>query len=272
MLLRRTLLATAAALALVACSTDAPSAEVGRGASPLTLRKRTPEYAVDVVRAYPHDTTAFTQGLLWHDGALYEGTGVVGRSSIRRVELATGAVQQRRDLPAPHFGEGIVILNDLLYQLTWQSKQAFVYDARTFAPKGEFSYEGEGWGLTTDGSQLFMSDGTSTLRVIDPATFTVLRLIPVTENGSAVRNLNELEWVKGELWANVWTTDRIARIDPTTGAVVGWIDLAGLLPQSLRHGGEDVLNGIAYDAAGDRLFVTGKNWARVFEVTLRPKL
>lgn len=269
--LRRSLLVTTAALALVACSTDAPSAEVGRGASPLTVRKRTPEYAVDVVRAYPHDTTAFTQGLVWHDGALYEGTGVIGRSSIRRVDLTTGAVLQKRDLPAPHFGEGIVILGDRLYQLTWQSNKAFVYDARTFAPLEEFRYEGEGWGLTTDGSQLYMSDGTSTVRVLDPATFTVLRVIPVTENGSAVRNLNELEWVKGELWANVWTSDRIARIDPATGAIIGWIDLSGLLPPSLRHGGEDVLNGIAYDAAGDRIFVTGKNWSRVFEVTLRPK-
>lgn len=266
--LRVVALAAATALVVAACSADAPAAE-GGGASPLTVRPRTPEYVADVVRAYVHDTSAFTQGLQYVDGVLYEGTGEVGHTSIRRVALATGAVEQRRDVPAPYFGEGIVVLGDRLFQLTWKNGVAFVYDRATFAPRGEFRYEGEGWGLTSDGSQLFMSDGTATLRVLDPATFQVLRTIEVNENGSAVRYLNELEWVKGELWANVWMTDRIARIDPQTGAVVGWINLTGLLPASLRHGNEDVLNGIAYDAAGDRIFVTGKRWARLFEITLR---
>jgi glutaminyl-peptide cyclotransferase len=254
---------------LAACGTDAPAAE--DGASPLTARPRTPVYVADVVRSFPHDTSAFTQGLVFLDGVLYEGTGTVGKSSIRRVTLETGEVQQRRDLAPPHFGEGIALVGDRLYQLTWTSGVAFVYDRATFAPREEFRYEGEGWGLTTDGSQLYMSDGTAQLRVLDPATFAVTRRVTVTENGSPVRYLNELEWVKGELWANVWTSDRIARIDPQSGAITGWIDLTGLLPQSLRHGSEDVLNGIAYDATGDRIFVTGKNWARLFEITLRRK-
>lgn len=266
-LLRHAVVALSAPALLAACSADAPAAE--GGASPLTVRPRTPEYVADIVRAYVHDTSAFTQGLQYVDGVLYEGTGEVGTSSIRRVALETGAVQQRRDVPPPYFGEGIVVLGDRLFQLTWKNRVAFVYDKATFAPRGEFTYEGEGWGLTSDGAELFMSDGTATLRVLDPATFTVRRTIAVNENGSPVRYLNELEWVKGELWANVWTTDRIARIDPQTGAVIGWINLTGLLPASLRHGAEDVLNGIAYDAAGDRIFVTGKRWARLFEITLR---
>jgi glutamine cyclotransferase len=266
----RALLLAASVSALAACSSDAPAAEDGsRGASPLTVRKRTPVYVADVVREYPHDKEAFTQGLLWHDGQLYESTGQVGKSNIRRVALETGAVQQQRDLASPHFGEGIALLNDRIYQLTWTSGKAFVYDRRTFEPRGEFTYEGEGWGITTDGSQLIMSDGTSQLRVLDPATFDVVRRVTVTENGSPVRYLNELEWVKGELWANVWMSDRIARIDPQSGAILGFIDLTGLLPQSLRTGNEDVLNGIAYDATGDRIFVTGKNWARLYEITLR---
>ena len=266
-LLRHALVALSAPVLLAACSADAPAAE--GGASPLTVRPRTPEYVADVVRAYVHDTSAFTQGLQYVDGALYEGTGEVGSTSIRRVALETGAVQQRRDVPPPYFGEGIVVLGDRLFQLTWKNRVAFVYDKETFAPRGEFTYEGEGWGLTSDGAELFMSDGSATVRVLDPATFAVRRTIAVNENGSPVRYLNELEWVKGELWANVWTTDRIARIDPQTGAVIGWINLTGLLPANLRHGGEDVLNGIAYDAAGDRIFVTGKRWARLFHITLR---
>jgi glutaminyl-peptide cyclotransferase len=264
---RSLLVGAIAAVVAAACGGDAPAAE--GGASPLTVRPRTPEYVADVVRAFTHDTSAFTQGLQFVDGVLYEGTGEVGTSSIRRVRLETGEVQQRRDVPAPYFGEGIVVFGDALYQLTWKNGVAFVYDKQSFAPRREFRYDGEGWGLTSDGTQLFMSDGSATIRVLDPQTFGVLRTIAVNENGSPVRNLNELEWVKGELWANVWTTDRIARIDPQSGAVVGWINLTGLLPASLRHGNEDVLNGIAYDAATDRIFLTGKRWARLFEITLR---
>jgi glutaminyl-peptide cyclotransferase len=259
-------------VALPACSSDAPAADDGmRGASPLTVGRRTPTYGADVAREFPHDTAAFTQGLVWHDGTMYESTGQVGQSNIRRVAVETGAVEQRRDLAPPHFGEGIAIVGEKLFQLTWQSGVAYVYDRQSFAPRGEFRYEGEGWGLTTDGSQLIMSDGTAALRFLDPETFAESHRITVTENGTPVKNLNELEWVKGEVWANVWTTDRIARIDPQTGAVVGWINLTGLLPASLRSGREDVLNGIAYDAAGDRIFVTGKKWSRLYQITLRPQ-
>ena len=261
-------------LALVACScsTDAPAADDGQlGASPLTVRRRTPVYVADVVREYAHDTAAFTQGLIWHEGEMYESTGEVGGSSIRRVSLDDGKVLQKRDLPAPHFGEGIAIVGEKLFQLTWTSGIAYVYDRRTFEPRGEFRYQGEGWGLTTDGTQLVMSDGSATLRYLDPETFTVTRRLEVTENGTPVRNLNELEWVKGEIWANVWTTDNIARIDAQTGAVIGWINLTGLLPANVRTGREDVLNGIAYDASGDRIFVTGKRWARLYQISLRPQ-
>ncbi len=268
---RRLALHAALLALLVACGSDAPAADGGmRGASPLTVRKRTPTYAADVIREYPHDTAAFTQGLLWFEGELYEGTGLVGKSNIRRVKLETGDVLQRRDLLPPHFGEGIAIIGDRLYQLTYTTGMAFVYDRRTFAPLGEFRYDGEGWGLTTDGSQLIMSDGTPTLRFVNPADFSVIRTVVVTENGTPVRYLNELEWVKGEIWANVWMNDSIARIDPQSGAIIGWINLSGLLPQHVRTGREDVLNGIAYDAAGDRIFVTGKYWPRLYEIDVRP--
>lgn len=269
-LFRRSAL-SALALLCMACSTDAPAADEGtRGASPLTLRKRPPEYRASVTREYPHDTAAFTQGLIWHDGQMYESTGEVGTSTIRRVKLETGEVLQRRDLPPPHFGEGIAILGDKMYQLTWKSGSAFVYDLKSFAPRGEFKYDGEGWGLTTDGAQLIMSDGTPILRYVNPADFSVTRTVTVTENGTPVSNLNELEWVKGEVWANVWLSDKIARIDPQSGVVLGYINLTGLLPAAVRTGREDVMNGVAYDAAGDRIFVTGKRWARLYEISLRP--
>ncbi len=267
---RRVLSSAALAVLCVACSTDAPAADDRvRADSPLTVGRRTPVYRVDVVRSFAHDTAAFTQGLLWHEGEMFESTGEVGRSNIRRVDVQTGEVKQRRDLPPPHFGEGIVILGDKLYQLTWQSGKGFVYDKNTFAPLGEFTYEKEGWGLTTDGTHLIMSDGTPRLRFLDPETFKVVREVMVNENGSSVNAVNELEMVKGEIWANKWMTDRIMRIDPITGTVLGWIDLAGLLPDSERTGNEDVLNGIAYDAEGDRIFVTGKKWPRLFQITLR---
>ncbi len=257
-----------AVMASGACSTDAPAAD--GGASPLTMRRRTPEYRADIVREYAHDTAAFTQGLQWHDGQLLESTGQIGRSNIRRVQLDDGKVLQRRDLAPPHFGEGIVVAGDTLYQLTWQSGVAFLYDPTSFAPLGEFRYQGEGWGITSDGSQLIMSDGSATLRFLDRGTFDTIRTVTVMENGTPVRQLNELEWVDGEVWANVWTTDRIARIDPQSGNVVGWINLTGLLPESVRTGKEDVMNGIAYDAANKRIFVTGKYWPRLYEIRLRP--
>jgi glutaminyl-peptide cyclotransferase len=229
-----------------------------------------PRYTYALVRSYPHDSTAFTQGLQYVDGFLYEGTGNHGASSIRKVNLETGEVLQKHDLPQQYFGEGIVVRRDELVQLTYQTEIGFVYDRHTFAPKRTFKYQGEGWGLTEDGKNLIMSDGSDRLRLLDPTTLKELRRIPVTAGGTPVRNLNELEWVKGEIFANIWQTDYIARIDPATGRVTGWIDLRGLLSPRERAK-TDVLNGIAYDAAGDRLFVTGKWWPRVFEIRLVAK-
>jgi glutamine cyclotransferase len=226
-----------------------------------------PMYGYTVEHVFPHDPDAFTQGLQFLDGVLYEGTGLNGRSSIRRVALDTGKVLQKRDVPEQYFGEGITVWKSELVQLTWQSGVAFVYDRQTFAPRRTFTYSGEGWGLTEDGVGLVMSDGTDSLRFLDPETFAERRRLKVTAIGEAVRNLNELEFVKGEIFANVWMTDYVARIDPTSGKVTGWIDLRGLLTDRERAS-TDVLNGIAYDSAGDRLFVTGKWWPKVFEIKL----
>jgi len=226
-----------------------------------------PTYRYTIAATYPHDPNAFTQGLQYLDGFLYEGTGLNGRSSIRKVTLETGAVLQKRDTPAEHFGEGVTVWKSTLIQLTWQSGLAFTYDLATFAPLRAFKYRGEGWGLTHDGTNLVMSDGTSDLRFLAPETFVERRRVRVTAAGKPVASLNELEFVKGEIFANVWQTDRIARIDPRSGNVTGWIDLSGLLPQKDRTP-DGVLNGIAYDAARDRLFVTGKLWPKLFEIRL----
>ena len=222
-----------------------------------------------IVRSYPHDPGAFTQGLLFRDGFLYEGTGLNGQSSIRKVRLETGEVLQVKRLERHHFGEGIAIWNDSLIQLTWQTGIAFVYDRNTFERTGTFSYKGEGWGLTHDGTNLVMSDGSPQLRFLDPKTFREVRRITVRDGGLPVSQLNELEYVRGEIFANVWQTERIARIAPATGQVKGWIDLRGLLAPG-DAAGADVLNGIAYDEAGDRLFVTGKLWPRLFHIQLLP--
>jgi glutamine cyclotransferase len=226
-----------------------------------------PMFGYQLVRVYPHDPKAFTQGLQYVNGVLYEGTGQVGESSIRKVELATGKVLQHRDVPAPHFGEGITVWKNDVIELTWQTHVAFVYDRITFQPKKQFTYPGEGWGLTQDATSLYMSDGTDELRVLDPTTFTEKRRIKVTAAGAPLRNLNELEYVKGEIFANVWQTDYIARIAPDTGKVSGYIDLRGLLTPAERAK-TDVLNGVAYDAEHDRLFVTGKWWPKLFEVKI----
>jgi glutamine cyclotransferase len=229
-----------------------------------------PTYVYQVVKTYPHDRAAFTQGLLLLDGFLYESTGLNGQSSLRKVELETGRVLQRQAVPQQYFAEGLANFGNDLIQLTWQSNVAFVYDRATFRQKRTFSYPGEGWGLTTDGNRLVMSDGTATIRFLDPATFRETGRIQVTDRGRPVIYLNELEMVKGEIFANIWQTDRIARINPQTGQVVGWIDLSGLLDQrELQFGA--VLNGIAYDARADRLFVTGKLWPRLFEIKLLPQ-
>ena len=230
-----------------------------------------PTAGFEVVQSWPHDPDAFTQGLLYHQGKLYEGTGLNGRSSVREVELETGAVLRRRNLAREYFGEGLARIGGKLYQLTWRSRVGFIYDAATFELVGQFSYDNEGWGLTADDSSLILSDGTSTLRFLDPTTFAVKRTVTVTDAGREVSRLNELEYIRGEIYANVWTTNSLVRIHPATGKVTGWIDLTGLLPAPERHGEEDVLNGIAYDAAGDRLLVTGKLWPRLFHIRAVPR-
>jgi glutamine cyclotransferase len=218
-----------------------------------------------VVAAYPHDPAAFTQGLAIEAGELYEGTGQYGASTIRRVDLTSGRPEKQRALGPRYFGEGIAILDGLLYQLTWQNGVVVVYDLATFEVERTVEYEGEGWGLTHDGDELIMSDGSATIRFRDPQTFAVTREIEVRHDGVPVSRLNELEYVEGEIWANIWYDDRIARISPADGQVLGFIDLTTLYPQSAR-GSEAVLNGIAYDPAAKRLFVTGKNWPQLYEI------
>ena len=228
-------------------------------------------YDYRIVKTYPHDNTAFTQGLEYRDGFLYEGTGISGMSSVRRVALATGQVIQKFDVPQPFFGEGITVLGQQIFELTYTTETGFVYDKSSLRVLRSFNYSGEGWGLTNDGKQLYMSDGSSQIRVWDPSSLKEVRRITVKDGSREIRDLNELEFVKGEIYANVWHEDRIARISPMDGKVLGWIDLTNILPKSEHPDPEAVLNGIAYDAAGDRLFVTGKLWPKIFEIRLVPK-
>ncbi|MGO9324790.1 MAG: glutaminyl-peptide cyclotransferase [Terracidiphilus sp.] len=224
-----------------------------------------------IVHTYPHDPQAYTQGLLYEDGYLYESTGLNGRSSLRMVELETGRVQQKADVRDKYFAEGLAAWGSTLIQLTWQSHIAFVYDRFSFRLLHTFTYKGDGWGLTEDGKNLILSDGTANLRFFDPGTFREVRHIVVKDHGSQVMQLNELEYVHGEVYANVWHADRIARISPATGKVLGWIDLSGLLSPGQVSDPEAVLNGIAFDAAHDRLFVTGKLWPKLFEIKIVPE-
>ncbi len=235
-------------------------------AAPSLAQKRATVDSFKVVNVYPHDTAAYTQGLIYRDGFLFESTGLNGQSTLRKVKLETGAIVQQHRLDQPYFGEGLAAWKEQLVQLTWRSNLAFVYDAKSFAPRRTFSYSGEGWGLTHDGARFILSDGTDELRFLDPETFREIRRVPVMAGGVPVRDLNELEFVRGEIYANVWNTDRIARISPQSGQVTGWIDLRGLMSTGYRLDPEAVLNGIAYDAANNRLFVTGKLWPRLFEI------
>jgi glutamine cyclotransferase len=230
-----------------------------------------PIYGYEVVHVWPHDPNAFTQGLVFHDGKLLESTGQEGRSSLRRVELETGTVPQKVDVPEPYFAEGITLLKGKIYQLTWQHQLGFIYDAWTFEKIGQFNYQGEGWGLANDGQSLILSDGSNRLRFLDPDNFQVRKTIAVLDGTMPVMEINELEYVKGEIYANIWHADRIARIDPQTGRVVGWIDLTGLLARGEVHDEEAVLNGIAYDETNGRLFVTGKLWPKLFEIRVTRK-
>ena len=227
-----------------------------------------PIYGYEVVHVWPHDRNAFTQGLVFHDGKLLESTGEVGHSSLRRVELETGKVVQKIDVPVPYFAEGITLLKGKIYQLTWQDKLGFIYDASTFDKIGTFNYEGEGWGLANDGQSLILSDGSNRIRFIDPDNFQVRKTIAVFDGKMPVNEINELEYIQGEIYANIWHTDHIVRIDPQAGRIVGWIDLRGLLSSGEVQDEEAVLNGIASDETNGRLFVTGKLWPKLFEIRL----
>lgn len=223
-----------------------------------------------IVHTYPHDQQAFTQGLVYLDGHLYESTGIEGKSSLREEDLETGRILKFQEVADNYFAEGLTDWGNTLIQLTWQSHVAFVYDRATFRFLRSFNYDGEGWGLTHDAKNLILSDGSNTLRFFDPATFRETRRITVMDHGKPVPQLNELEFIHGEIYANVWHADRIARISPATGQVRGWIDLSGILPASEHSTTEAVLNGIAYDAAHDRIFVTGKLWPKIFEIKIVP--
>jgi glutaminyl-peptide cyclotransferase len=248
--------------------------------SPMTATN-VPVYTYEVVNTFKHDSKAFTEGLFFHNGFLYESTGEEGESNLRKVELSTGKVVQQQNLGEDSFGEGTTILNGKIYQLTWREGTAFVYDAETLKPLKQFRYQGDGWGLTNDGTNLYMTDSTHVIRVIDPETFKTVRTIPVLrEDGKPLMQINELEFIKGELWSNVWHSEDpqilgkpnyIARIDPQTGKLLGWIDLQEISPDDVKRGTENTLNGIAYDAGGDRIFVTGKNWKKLFEIKVKPK-
>ena len=241
------------------------------------VNAKIPEYTYEIVNTYPHDPAAFTQGLIFHNGFLYEGTG--GKdgdpfySALRKVELKTGKVLQKFDLSRDYFGEGVTILGDKIYQITWREGTAFVYDVNDFKLLREFRYPGQGWGLTHDGTNLIMSDGTHVIRYINPENFQTIRTISVfDERGRPQMNLNELELIKGEIWANVWEDETILRIDPANGKILGKINLEKLARDQMKSSPDaDVLNGIAYDSEGDRVFVTGKRWNKLFEIKIIPK-
>lgn len=236
----------------------------------VTAPARVPTYTYEIVRGYPHDPGAFTQGLVYHQGVFYESTGLNGQSSLRKVEIETGRVLQKIDVPAQFFAEGLALFNGRLHQLTWQNRRGFIYDLNSFNLLNTFEYTGEGWGLAHDGTSLILSDGTDQIRYLDAGDFRVRATIRVHDNGRPITLLNELEYIKGEIYANVWQTDRIARIDPKTGRVTAWVNLSGLLSPEDRAGRSvDVLNGIAYDEAADRLFITGKYWPKLFEIKLK---
>jgi len=249
-----------------------------------------PVYTYEIVNTFKHDPKSFTQGLVINNGIFYESTGEYGDSSLRKVEIESGKVLQKKDLDKDYFAEGMTILNGKIYQITWQNGICFVYDLNDFKLLQELKYNGEGWGLTNDGTNLIMSDGTHLIKFIDPQTFKVIRTLPVLQDdGKPLYLLNELEYVKGEIWVNIWHSEEkmtgttqgrlpnigkpnyIARINPESGKVVGWIDLAGISPEDSNDDSENTLNGIAYDAAGDRIFVTGKKWKRLFEIKIKPK-
>jgi glutamine cyclotransferase len=260
------------ALAILLASLTSLNCQTGAVANRSTDRESATgaRYGYEVVNTYPHDPAAYTQGLVFSNGGFLESTGREGYSTLRRVEL-TGKVLEQVSIPRPYFAEGLALLNGKLYQLTWQQGVGFIYDAATFDKLGEFKYSGEGWGLTTDGRSLILSDGSSSIRFLDPVDFKVTKTISVVDRGRSIDSLNELELIQGEIYANIWHSDRIARIDPQNGQVKDWIDLTGLKELSGVSEEEGVLNGIAYDEANGRLFVTGKLWPKLFEIRLKQK-
>ena len=273
MLIAAALLVAAIGAVLIFASIRSNPAEIskvttdaGEGA---TSGERARQAYYEVVNSYPHDPTSFTQGLLWHNGGFYESTGLYGQSKLRRLEFPSGRVLKETDLQTDLFGEGLALVDSRLIQLTWKSHRGFVYDLNSFRLLQEFAYDTEGWGLTYDGKNLILSDGSSDLFYLDPQTFKPVKKLAVTMNGRPVTELNELEFIEGEIWANVWQTDLILRIDPLTGQVTSFLDLKGILAPSDRTGREDVLNGIAYDPEKKRIFVTGKLWPRVFEIKVK---
>jgi glutamine cyclotransferase len=255
-------------LSIIGCQGNPAASLPGKK---IDSKQAIPTYGYEIVHTWPHDPNAFTQGLVFQEGKLLESTGEVGRSSLRRVEMETGRVLQKVEIPPPYFAEGIAFLKGKIYQLTWQDQEGFIYDAWTFEKIGKFNYRGEGWGLTTDGESLILSDGTNRIRFLDPGNFQVRKTIAVVDGLKPLTEINELEYVQGEIYANVWHANRIARIDPQTGNVLGWIDLTGLLAPGEVQDEEAVLNGIAYDADSGRLFVTGKLWPKLFEIRLTRK-
>lgn len=255
----------ALSVAALQCNAGANSTPPANNNTPAPVAK----HGYEIVNAYPHDTGAFTQGLIFVNGKLYEGTGQEGRSSLREVDLQSGRILKKVDLPEPFFGEGITFLNGKIYQLTWQHQIGFIYDAQTLEKLGQFNYPGEGWGITNDGRSLIISDGSNRLKFLDSDSFRVTKTIAVTDGGAPIRQLNELEYVNGEIYANIWHDQRIVTIDPQSGRVTGWIDLRGLLQPGAVQDEEAVLNGIAFDQASNRLFVTGKLWPQLFEIKLK---
>ncbi len=253
--------------AALACLLACALAVVGWAQSVPPSPASTPVESVEVLNSWPHDPGAFTQGLVFHEGRLLESTGLYGQSTLRQVELETGQVLLSVPVSAEYFAEGLTLFGGQLLQLTWQAERGFVYRLEDFTRTGEFTYRGEGWGLTHDGARLILSDGTSRLRFLDPATFAVVGTLDVSDARGPVQRLNELEWVRGQIWANIWQTDRIARIDPASGHVISYLDLTGLLSTAdQQEQGVDVLNGIAFDPVADRIFVTGKLCPRLFEI------
>jgi len=239
------------------------------GSGNATRNTSAPKYGYEIVHVYPHDSEAFTQGLIFLDGKLLESTGQEGRSTLRTVDLDSGQVVKKVDVPAKYFAEGMTVLNGKVYQLTWQHQIGFIYDYQTFQRVGEFNYQGEGWGLSNDGHSLILSDGSNRIRFLDPGSFQVTKTIAVTDNGKPINRLNELEFIQGEIYANIWHDPRIVTINPGTGAVTSWIDCSGLVSQAGASDREAVLNGIALDQSSGRLFVTGKLWPKLFEIKIK---